>query len=296
MTTVPTDSPAPSQVCAFLEGLPPLDVREVEDLVTDLPAGLPSGRSRAEQLDTALRLTDLTTLEGTDTAEHVRALAAQATAPDPDDPGCPPVAALCVYSDLTGVAAEALRGSPVRVAAVAAAFPSGRAPLAVRLADVRAAVAAGADEIDLVLDRAAFLGGHEDHAYAQLLALREACGPARLKVILETAELAGLASVHRAAWLALLAGADMVKTSTGKLPGGGATPQDVLVMLRACRAYSAATGKVVGVKASGGIRTAADALRYLGLVDRAISPEWLTPERFRIGASSLVGDLVRERR
>lgn len=309
---VPEGEIAPADLRAFLDGLPPVDEREVADTIADLPAREPGAMSRRDALDVALGLTDLTTLEGTDTPDRVRALCATAARPDPDDDTCPPVATVCVYSDLVGVAVQALAGSPVGVAGVAGTFPSGRAPLGVRVADVRAAVEAGADEIDLVLDRAAFLDGREDQAYAELRALREACAGRRLKVILENAELGGPADVQRASWLALLAGADMVKTSTGKSAAGGATMPDVLVMLRAARTYGSATGRTVGVKASGGIRTAADALAYLALVDRAVSPDastasspssrapargadWLTPDRFRFGASSLVADLVRHR-
>jgi len=286
---------APADLLALLDDLPPVDEREVADTIADVPAGVPSGRTRQDMLEVALALTDLTTLEGTDTPGRVRELCATARRPDPDDPGCPPVATVCVYSDLVGVAAQALAGSPVGVAGVAGTFPSGRAPLAVRVADVRAAIQAGATEVDLVLDRGAFLDGREHQAYAELRALREACAGRRLKLILEISELRGLADVQRASWLALLAGADMVKTSTGKSAAGGATLPDVLVMLRAARAYASATGRDVGVKASGGVRTADDALAYLALVDRAASPDWLTPNRFRFGASSLVTDLVRSR-
>ncbi len=292
---VPTGAVPAAEVVAFLDGLPPVDAREVADTIADMPKLEPSGRSRLESLDVALALTDLTTLEGTDTPDRVRALCTTAARPDPDDDSCPPVAAVCVYSDLVGVAAAALTGTPVGVAGVAGTFPSGRAPLGVRVADVRAAVEAGADEIDLVLDRAAFLDGRQDQAYAELVALREACAGRRLKVILENSELRDLDDVQRASWLALLAGADMVKTSTGKSAAGGATMPDVLVMLRAARAYGSAAGRTVGVKASGGIRTADDALAYLALVDRAISPDWLSSDRFRFGASSLVNDLVSAR-
>jgi deoxyribose-phosphate aldolase len=293
---VPAGAVPAAEVVAFLDGLPPVDAREVADTIADMPKLEPGGRSRLESLDLALALTDLTTLEGTDTPERVRALCATAARPDPDDDSGPPVATVCVYSDLVGVAAAALAGSPVGVAGVAGTFPSGRAPLGVRVADVRAAVEAGADEIDLVLDRGAFLDGRQDQAYAELVALREACAGRRLKVILENSELRDLDDVQRASWLALLAGADMVKTSTGKSAAGGATMPDVLVMLRAARAYGSATGRTVGVKASGGIRTADDALAYLALVDRAVSPDWLSPDRFRFGASSLVTDLARARR
>jgi deoxyribose-phosphate aldolase len=246
-------------------------------------------------LDLSIRLMDLTTLEGTDTPETVRDLCAQAQRPDPSDESAPAVATVCVYSDLVAPAAEALAGSEVAVTGVAGAFPSGRAPLAVRMADVAAAVADGADEIDVVLDRGAYVSGRYDDVVGQVRGLREAAGDTRLKVILETAELGSITDVRDAAWLAMIGGADMVKTSTGKVPGG-ATPHDVLVMLEAAQAYTDATGRFVGVKASGGIRNAETARRYLTLVAHAAGLEWLTSDRFRFGASSLLDDLVARRR
>ncbi len=245
-------------------------------------------------LDLVLRLTDLTSLEGSDNPERVRELCATARRPDPDDETVPPVAAVCVYSDLVATAAEELADTEILVAGVAGAFPSGRAPLAVRMADVAAAVNAGADEIDLVIDRGEFLAGRYGEVVAQRAALRDAAGDAFLKVILETAELGSVTDVRDAAWLAMAAGADMVKTSTGKLPGG-ASLHHTLVLLETAQAFTEATGHPVGVKASGGVRTAETALAYLSLVATTVGMEWLTRERFRFGASSLVDDVIARR-
>ncbi len=204
------------------------------------------------------------------------------------------MAAVCVYPDLVEVAKREVQGSPVVVASVATAFPSGRASLAVKLADTRDAVAAGADEVDMVIDRGAFLSGRYGQVFSEIRAVREACGPAHLKVILETGELATLDNVARASWLAMLAGADFIKTSTGKV-SPASTPPVAQVMLSAVRDYELAAGRRVGVKVAGGIRTAKDAIRYLVLVNETAGPRWLTPDRFRIGASSLLNDLLMQR-
>jgi deoxyribose-phosphate aldolase len=193
------------------------------------------------------------------------------------------------------VAVEALAGSGVHVAAVATAFPSGRAPLDVKLADVRAAVAAGADEIDMVIDRGAFLAGRYLDVYDEIVATREACGDAHLKVILETGELATYDNVRRASWLAMLAGADFVKTSTGKVTPAATLPV-TLVMLEAVRDFRDQVGRQVGVKAAGGIRNAKDAIRYLVVVNETCGDDWLSPDWFRFGASSLLNDLLMQRR
>ncbi|HEY3732507.1 MAG TPA: deoxyribose-phosphate aldolase [Streptosporangiaceae bacterium] len=242
-------------------------------------------------LDTAVRMVDLTTLEGADTPGKVRELCAKACLPAP---GVPPVAAVCIYPDLVGVARAAVAGSPVAVASVATAFPSGRASLAVKLADVADAVNAGADEVDMVIDRGAFLAGRYGQVYDEVRAVRAACGPAHLKVILETGELATLDNVARASWLAMLAGADFIKTSTGKV-SPAATPVVAYVMLAAARDFAEATGRRVGVKVAGGIRTAKDAVRYLVLVKETAGEQWLSPALFRIGASSLLNDLLMQR-
>lgn len=259
-------------------------------------ATLPHDRAeRRALIDTAIRLTDLTTLEATDTPHRVRALASTARRPDPDDRSCPSVAAVCVYPDLIGVVATALDGTNVLAASVAGAFPTSRSPLPVKVAEVAAAVAAGADEIDVVLDRGAFNDGREHEALAQLTAMVAASGDAHVKVILETGSLPDAAAVMRAAWVALLGGADMVKTSTGK-DGPGASLPATLVLLEVAREFEQRTGRPVGVKASGGIREVDDALRYLTLVSAVAGDDWLTPSRFRFGASSLLANLVSARR
>ena len=279
----------------MLHGLPGVDQVGAQERAAALATRSIKREAKLWALDAAVRMVDLTTLEGADTPGKVRGLCAKARRPDPDDPGVPPVAAVCVYPDLVAVAREQVAGSPVAVASVATAFPSGRASLAVKLADVADAVAAGADEVDMVIDRGAFLAGRYAQVFEEVRAVREACGTAHLKVILETGELATLDNVARASWLAMLAGADFIKTSTGKV-SPAATPPVALVMLSAVRDFAAATGRRAGVKVAGGIRTAKDAIRYLVLVREIAGPEWLTPDLFRIGASSLLNDLLMQRR
>jgi deoxyribose-phosphate aldolase len=279
----------------FLHGLPGVDAVGAEARAAQLAIRSIKREAKLWALDLAIRATDLTTLEGADTPGRVRSLCAKALRPDPDDADVPPVAAVCVYPDLVRVAARQLAGSPVRVASVATAFPSGRASLDVKLADTRGAVADGADEIDMVIDRGAFLAGRYGQVADEIAAVKEACGEAHLKVILEAGELATYDNVRRASWLAMLAGADFIKTSTGKVSPAATLPV-VLVMLEAVRDFHAATGRAVGVKAAGGIRTAKDAIRYLVLLHETAGPDWLTPERFRFGASSLLNDLLMQRR
>jgi deoxyribose-phosphate aldolase len=281
-----------------LHGLPGVDQVGAEARAGSLATRSIKRESKMSALELAVRMVDLTTLEGADTPGKVRGLCAKAVRPDPADPAVPPVAAVCVYPDLVSVAkAElaALSGSQVAVASVATAFPSGRASLEVKLADVAEAVAAGADEIDMVIDRGAFLSGRYGQVYSEIRAVKEACGTAHLKVILETGELATLDNVSRASWLAMLAGADFIKTSTGKV-SPASTPPVALVMLAAVRDYERVAGRRVGVKVAGGIRTAKDAIRYLVLVNETAGPAWLTPDLFRIGASSLLNDLLMQRR
>src|SRR5215470_11965203 len=278
----------------FLHGLPGVDQVGAEARAAALGTRSIKKAAKVWALECAIGMVDLTTLEGADTPGKVRALCAKARRPDPADPAVPPVAAVCVYPDLVGVARAGVAGSPVAVASVATAFPSGRASLAVKLADVRDAVQAGADEVDMVIDRGAFLAGRYGQVYEEVRQVREACGAAHLKVILETAELATLDNVSRASWLAMLAGADFIKTSTGKV-APAATPPVTLVMLAAVRDYAQATGRRVGVKVAGGVRTAKDAVRYLVLVRETAGPQWLTPALFRIGASSLLNDLLMQR-
>ncbi|MGE5133808.1 MAG: deoxyribose-phosphate aldolase [Gemmatimonadota bacterium] len=279
----------------MLHGLPGVDQTGAQERAAALATRSIKREAKLWALEAAVRMVDLTTLEGADTPGKVRGLCAKARRPDPDDPAVPPVAAVCVYPDLVAVAREQVAGSPVAVASVATAFPSGRASLPVKLADVADAVAAGADEVDMVIDRGAFLAGRYAQVFEEVRAVREACGAAHLKVILETGELATLDNVARASWLAMLAGADFIKTSTGKV-SPAATPPVALVMLSAVRDFAGATGRRVGVKVAGGIRTAKDAIRYLVLVREIAGPEWLSPALFRIGASSLLNDLLMQRR
>lgn len=251
--------------------------------------------SKLWALDRAIGLVDLTTLEGQDTPGRVRSLCAKARRPDPTDAGVPPVAAVCVYPDLVPVAVEALAGSRVRVASVGTAFPSGRASSATRLADVAEALDAGAHEVDMVIDRGAFLAGRLAEVRDGIAAVKERCaGRAVLKVILETGELSTLDNVRQAAWLALQAGADFVKTSTGKVQPA-ATPPVALVLLETVRDFADATGELRGVKLAGGIRQAKDAVRYLVMVNEVAGPDWLSPELFRFGASALLNDLLMQR-
>ncbi|WP_344593169.1 deoxyribose-phosphate aldolase [Actinomadura vinacea] len=284
-----------AELRAFLHGLPGVDQVGAEERAARLAARSIKTSAKAEAIDLAVSMVDLTTLEGADTAGKVRALCAKAVQPDPEDPAVPKVAAVCVYPDLVAVAVDALRGSGVGVASVATAFPSGRAPLEARLADTRAAVAAGAAEIDMVIDRGAFLAGDYGKVFEEIVAVKDACGDAHLKVIFETGELVTLDNVRRASWLAMRAGADFIKTSTGKISPAATLPV-TLVMLEAVRDFRDRTGRQVGVKPAGGIRTTKDAIRYLVLVNETAGPDWLTARWFRLGASSLLNDLLMQRR
>jgi deoxyribose-phosphate aldolase len=279
----------------FLHGLPGVDQVGAEARAATLATRSIKTTAKAFALDLAIRMVDLTTLEGQDTPGKVRALCAKGRRPDATDPSCPPVAAICVYGDLVPTAVEALAGSNIHIAAVATAFPSGRAPLDVKLADTKAAVAAGADEIDMVIDRGAFLAGRYLDVYEEIVATRQASGDAHLKVILETGELATYDNVRRASWLAMLAGGDFIKTSTGKVSPAATLPV-TLVMLEAARDFRSQTGRQVGVKAAGGIRVAKDAVRYLVVVNEVAGADWLSPDWFRFGASSLLNDLLMQRR
>jgi deoxyribose-phosphate aldolase len=275
----------------FLHGLPGVDKVGADQRAATLATRSIKTTAKQWALDLAIRLVALTTLEGADTPGKVRALCAKAMRPDPADRSCPPAAAVCVYPALVPTAVETVRGSSVRVASVATACPSGQVPLSVKLDDVAAAVAAGADEVDMVIDRGAFLSGRYDEVFRQIVAVKEACGSAHLKVILETAELPTYAHVRHASQLAIDAGADWIKTSTGKATTG-ATPGVVLVMLETVRDHHARTGQVIGVKAAGGVSTTKAALHMLVLVKETLGDEWLIAERFRIGASSLLNDLL----
>ena len=278
----------------FLHGLPGVDQVGAEARAASLSTRSIKTTSKAYAIDLAIALVDLTTLEGSDTPGKIASLCAKARRPDPSDPTAPPVAAVCVYNDLVGLAREHLLGSAVRVAAVATAFPSGRASREVRLLDTADAAAAGADEVDMVIDRGAFLSGNYARVFEDIVAVRAAAGNAHLKVILETGELQTYDNVRRASWLAMLAGADFIKTSTGKIAPAATLPV-TLVMLEAVRDFRAATGRLIGVKPAGGIRTTKDAIKYLVLVNETVGEEWLTPELFRFGASSLLNDLLLQR-
>jgi deoxyribose-phosphate aldolase len=287
----------------WLHGLPGVDEVGADARAAVLGTRSIKTTSKRFALDLAIRMVDLTTLEGADTPGTIRSLAAKARRPDPEDPTCPQVAALCVYNDLVPEAVEHLKGTPIKVAAVSTAFPSGRASLAVKITDTRDAVRAGADEIDMVIDRGAFLAGRYGKVHDEIVAVREVCAegralfgrPAHLKVILETGELVTYDNVRRAAWLAMLAGADFVKTSTGKISPAATLPVTML-LLEAVRDWHELTGRVVGVKPAGGIRTAKDAIKHLVMVNETAGPDWLDPDRFRLGASSLLNDLLLQRR
>lgn len=277
----------------FLHGLPGVDQVGAEARAAMLATRSIKAASKERAIDLAISMVDLTTLEGMDTPGKVRALCAKALRPDPTDPTTPHVAAVCVYGDMAGVARESV-GNALHVAAVATAFPSGRASLDVKLTDTREAVAAGADEIDMVIDRGAFLAGHYLDVYDEIVAVKEACGAAHLKVIFETGELRTYDNVRRASWLAMLAGADFIKTSTGKV-SPAATPPVTLILLEAVRDWHRVTGRYVGVKPAGGIRTTKDAIRYLVMINEVCGEAWLTPDLFRFGASALLNDLLQQR-
>jgi len=283
-----------SSLRRFLHGLPGVDQVGAEARATSLGTRSIKTTAKAYAIDLAIRMVDLTTLEGQDTPGKVRALASKAMRPDPADTSCPQVAAVCVYPDMVGVAKETLGSSGVRVAAVATAFPSGRAALDIKLADTRDAVEAGADEIDMVIDRGAFLAGRYLQVFEEIVAVREACGDAHLKVIFETGELQTYDNVRRASWLAMMAGGHFIKTSTGKVQPAATLPV-TLVMLEAVRDFREATGQMIGVKPAGGIRTSKDAIKYLVMVNEVAGPDWLDPDWFRFGASTLLNDLLMQR-
>ena len=268
----------------------PVDAVAVEERAAALAKRSVKRDAKVRALRLAVSMMDLTTLEGKDTPGKVRALCAKAIRPMErgDVPSC---AAVCVYPSHVATAKSALEGSGVRVASVATCFPSGLSALDVRLEDVRRAVEAGADEIDMVIDRGALLAGRLDVVFDEIAATRQACGSAHLKVILETGELGSYDLVHRASRLAIAAGADFIKTSTGKI-APAATPAVTLVMLEVIRDHFLATGERIGMKPAGGIRTAKQALHYLVLVAETLGDAWLTPDLFRFGASTLLGDVL----
>ncbi|WP_346385436.1 deoxyribose-phosphate aldolase [Nocardioides sp.] len=278
----------------FLHGLPGVDQVGADARAAALGTRSIKTTAKAFAIDLAIRMVDLTTLEGADTAGKVRALASKAMRPDPSDPTCPATAAVCVYPDMVATARQTLGTSGVHVAAVATAFPSGRAALDIKLADTRDAVEAGADEIDMVIDRGAFLSGRYLQVFEEIVAVREACGGAHLKVIFETGELQTYDNVRRASWLAMMAGGHFIKTSTGKVQPAATLPV-TMIMLEAVRDFREATGRMVGVKPAGGIRSSKDAIKYLVVVNEVAGNDWLDPDWFRFGASTLLNDLLMQR-
>jgi deoxyribose-phosphate aldolase len=287
-----------SSLRAFLDNLPGVDKVGAEGRAAMLGTRSIKTTSKARAIDLAISMVDLTTLEGADTPGKVRSLCAKALRPDPNDLTVPHVGAICVYNDMVKVARDyldSIGGQSIPVAAVSTAFPSGRASMEVKLRDTQDAIESGASEIDMVIDRGAFLSGKFGSVFDEIREIKALCGEkAHLKVILETGELATYDNVRKASYLAMLAGADFIKTSTGKV-SPAATPPVVLVMLEAVRDFFALTGKQIGVKPAGGIRTTKDAIKQLVLVNETTGPEWLTPKLFRIGASALLNDLLMQR-
>ncbi|GAC1655658.1 MAG: deoxyribose-phosphate aldolase [Candidatus Dormibacteraceae bacterium] len=280
-----------THIGSLMGGVRTVDQVAVEERAATLGKRSIKKASKVWALQLVIRMMDLTTLEGADTPGKVAALCSKGMRPDPADPSIPSVAAICIYPSMVATAALHLRGSQVRVASVATAFPSGQSFLEVKLLETRAAVAAGADEVDMVIDRGAFLAGHYQKVFDEILAIKEAAGDAHLKVILETGELGTYDNVRRASILAMAAGADFIKTSTGKITPA-ATPPVTLVMMEAIRDFHRETGRAVSLKPAGGIRTAKQAIHYLVMLNETLGPDWMTPERFRIGASSLLNDCL----
>ena len=251
--------------------------------------------AKVEGLRLIITMMDLTTLEGKDTKGKVYALCQKAMRPDPSDRDIPPVAAVCVYPTMVAAVKSALKGSGVKVAAVATGFPSGQTFTSIKVQETRETVAAGADEIDLVIDRGAFLSGNYQKVFDEIAEVKEACGPAHLKVILETGELANYDQVRKASMIAMFAGADFIKTSTGKV-GTNATLPVTLAMLEAIRDFRHETGVKIGMKPAGGIATAKLAISYLVTLYETLGPEWMNNESFRFGASSLLNDVLMQLR
>jgi deoxyribose-phosphate aldolase len=268
-----------------------IDAVALEERATTLAKRSIKRESKVQALELAIRMMDLTTLEGQDTPGKVAALCSKAMRPDPVDLSIPPVAAICVYPNLVATAKERLAGSGVKVASVATAFPSGQSPTEIKVAETRAVVQLGADEVDMVIDRGAFLSGRYAKVYDEIVRVKEASGDSHLKVILETGELGTYDNVRRASLLAMAAGADFIKTSTGKISPAATLPV-TLCMMEAVRDVHAETGRLVGIKPAGGIRVAKQAVQYLVVLHETLGPEWLTPDLFRFGASSLLNDVL----
>jgi deoxyribose-phosphate aldolase len=287
-----------SSLKSFLNNLPPVDQVGADARAAVLGTRSIKASSKAWAIDTAISMVDLTTLEGADTPGKVRALCTKAVRPAPSDPTVPSVGAVCVYNDMVKVARthlDSIGGQAIPVAAVSTAFPSGRASMAVKLQDTRDAIDAGAAEIDMVIDRGAFLSGRIGEVFDEIVQIKEICGDkAHLKVIFETGELVTYDNVRKASYIAMLAGGDFIKTSTGKVTPA-ATPPVVMVMLEAVRDFRELTGFQVGVKPAGGIRNTKDAIKQLVLVNEVAGPDWLNNKYFRIGASALLNDLLMQR-
>jgi deoxyribose-phosphate aldolase len=282
---------APVRLPLDLSRVPRVDAVGVEERAAALAKRSIKKETKRAGIRLAIRMIDLTTLEGKDSEGKVRQMCRKAVRPLPEDPTVGPCAAVCVYPNWVATAKDELAGTPVKVASVATGFPAGLVPLDVKLADTRRAVEAGADEIDMVIDRGAFLSGDVEAVYDEIVAVKQACGDAHLKVILETGELVTYDHVRRASDLAMQAGADFIKTSTGKIQPA-ATPGVVLVMLEAIRDFYLASGRKIGMKPAGGIRTSKQALHLLVMVKETLGDAWLTPDLFRIGASTLTNDLL----
>ena len=284
-----------STVTSVETGLPirvtPVDEVSLEARASSLATRSIKTTSKRAALHLSIRCMDLTTLEGVDTPEKVASLCQKAKRPDPTNVSIPQVAAVCVYPEMVGHAVEATKDSDVKVASVAGAFPSGLSNIDARTADITDAVNRGADEIDIVLNRSAFLAGDEKRAFEEIVASKEACGEAHLKVILEVGELGSYDKIRQASMLAMAAGADFIKTSTGKISEASSLPR-MLCMAEAVRDFAYQTNIPVGIKAAGGIRTAKQAWHYLVVIAETLGTDWLNSERFRIGASSLLNDVL----
>jgi len=275
----------------FLRSVPSVDDVGVSERVASLSTRSIKRESKRAALDLIVRMIDLTTLEGKDTAGKVAQMSAKAIRPDPVDPSIPSVAAVCVYPNMVQYAVEATEGSTVKVASVATYFPSGLADTDIKVEEASRVVKQGAHEVDMVIDRGAFLSGEYFKVFDEIRRVKDAVGDAHLKVILETGELGNLDNVRRASMLAMAAGGDFIKTSTGKI-SPAATLSDTLVMLEAIRDFQEATGVQVGMKPAGGIRTSKDAIKYLVVLNETLGTDWMTPDWFRFGASTLLNDVL----
>lgn len=283
--------PAQKSRASFVPASPAVDAVGVAERAARFQSRSIKRETKKELLRLVLSMIDLTTLEGADSPGKVRQLCQKAKRLHEPLPDLPSVAAICVYPTYVRLAKKAVDGSSIRIASVATAFPSGQAPLEVKVEDVRFAVSEGADEIDMVLSRGRFLAGELDFVFDEIATIKEACGDAHLKVILETGELGTYDQVRRASDLAIAAGADFIKTSTGKVQPAATLPV-TLVMLEAIRDHFYATGEAIGMKPAGGISKAKLAIQYLVMLRETLGDDWLTPERFRFGASSLANDVL----